>query len=350
MDEQIEHMLAEENLDGLRNALATGWDMNKVMPGRQKRPLQAAFESNKFNVIEFLIENGADLHDSEYPPVCSASRSGRLDLVDKLLSRGAELHAINRFNQSALDEACLTKNKRDMLNHLIRLGIRVSELGGKTIRSAAMHGDTETVALLLEHGADINYRISDSVFTAEETPVHVAVHHRCFETALFLLEKGADVRISDRWGYRPYHYAVEYEHAELIRRIKDREPPEWHDLEWNIARLVELAVPQPVIDALIRLGGQRMELEEGIVDYIRLAAPDQVRIASWEDRLFVDLLTDIDNYDSTGTVVWLPKEGYFATFDIEHGHFAIMEDFTWPEFMSNPGAYMTRILDWEYFD
>jgi ankyrin repeat protein len=343
-------MLMEENLDALKNALATGWDMNKVMPNRQKRPLQAAFDNNKFNVIEFLIENGADLHDPEYPPICSAARSGRLDLIDRLTSRGAELHAINRFDQSVLDEACRTKNKKEMLNHLIRLGIRISELGGKTVRSAAMHGDTETVALLLEHGADINYRISDSVFTAEETPFHAAVHHRCFETALFLLEKGANVTISNRWGYRPYHYAVEYEHPELIRRIKDHEPPEWHNLEWNIARLLELAVPQPVIDDLIRLGGQRIGLEEGIVDYIQLAAPDHVRIALWKDRLFVDLLNDIDNYDSTGTIVWLPQERCFATFDIEHDHFAIMEDFTWLQFMSNPGDYMTRILDWEYFD
>ena len=67
--------------------------------------------------------------------------------------------------------------------------------GGTVLATAALMGHTEIVALLLEHGADINARSQDG-----GTPLHAAAFLGRAETVKLLLEKGADTTLRSNMG------------------------------------------------------------------------------------------------------------------------------------------------------
>ena len=67
--------------------------------------------------------------------------------------------------------------------------------GSTLLATAALMGHTEIVALLLEHGADINGRSRDG-----GTALHAAAFLGRIETVKFLLEKGADANLQSNIG------------------------------------------------------------------------------------------------------------------------------------------------------
>lgn len=67
--------------------------------------------------------------------------------------------------------------------------------GSTLLATAALMGHTEIVALLLEHGADVNVRSRDGA-----TALHTAAFLGRVETVKLLLEKGADVNLRNNVG------------------------------------------------------------------------------------------------------------------------------------------------------
>ncbi|ULL16375.1 ankyrin repeat domain-containing protein [Paenibacillus sp. H1-7] len=349
-DTLIYLLIQEENIEELQKLITTGWNINKHIKTKYgiEFPLYTSISNRKYQVAKFLIEHGADLNEPENPPIHMAARDGNVDLISLLVNRGADVNIVSNRGYTTIEAATSPKNKYDVLEHLIKLGIRVDEFGGKALRSSAMSGDKNIVELLINHGADINYNQIDQVHTSGSTPLEVAVQFNKVDVAKLLLEKHAEVTITDCWGYRPYHHARINNCTELLSLIKEREPVEWHNPEKIIQRLLKYQVPEEVINFLQE--GKKIELEDANTEFIRFSSLEEVRIFTWENKLVVDLVSEVENYDNTGFLVWLPEELYFATFDVEHRKFAILHDMTWSSLIENPGQYIDRILDWEYFE
>ncbi|MDE1152650.1 MAG: ankyrin repeat domain-containing protein [Micavibrio sp.] len=88
--------------------------------------------------------------------------------------------------------------------------------GNSLLYRAAWHGFTEGVMLLLERGADPNFRRSGS----DNTALHEAANDGSFDIARALIEKGADVnalRGDNRWS--PLHCAANNGRTELVRLL-----------------------------------------------------------------------------------------------------------------------------------
>ncbi|MGB3694161.1 MAG: ankyrin repeat domain-containing protein [Spirulinaceae cyanobacterium] len=68
---------------------------------------------------------------------------------------------------------------------------------------AAVKGNYEIVALLIENGADVNARSNES-----STPLHWAMQSRNPETITLLIEKGADFEAVDQRGTTPLYWAA----------------------------------------------------------------------------------------------------------------------------------------------
>ena len=66
------------------------------------------------------------------------------------------------------------------------------------------HGDTDTLYVLLRHGAQINIRDTMGI-----TPLIVACQYRNYNLALFLLQNDADVNICSLDGNTALHYLIE---------------------------------------------------------------------------------------------------------------------------------------------
>ena len=70
------------------------------------------------------------------------------------------------------------------------------------LHSATAQNATETAALLLKHGVEVN-----TEWILGMTPLHVAGRVNATETAALLLENGAEVNAKDDKGRTPLHYA-----------------------------------------------------------------------------------------------------------------------------------------------
>ncbi len=88
------------------------------------------------------------------------------------------------------------------------------------LHSAILKSDTNLVAFLLEHGAEINARNSRGM-----TPLYLAVNqspqdHGETNRVVLLITKGADVNIPDNRGHTPLSLAVFLHEDELARIIR----------------------------------------------------------------------------------------------------------------------------------
>ena len=72
------------------------------------------------------------------------------------------------------------------------------------------------------------------------TPLHLAAGYNHLRTCEVLLEKGADVNVSDRGGLIPLHNAASYGHTEVSGR--EYVYVSWHDGKQASVLFVECAI------------------------------------------------------------------------------------------------------------
>ncbi|XP_031619380.1 ankyrin repeat domain-containing protein 50-like [Contarinia nasturtii] len=148
--------------------------------------LCAAATKGQSNVVEFLINNGANISSSSHGtfPLYLASFYGHDRVVDLLIKHGADVNVINNT-------------------------------GWTPINVAAREGHQQIVELLIEAAADFNFPNNDG-----ETPLYSAVSAGHEDVVSMLLEKGADVNIEDNDGLSPMHKAVEGGFVEIVRSLQ----------------------------------------------------------------------------------------------------------------------------------
>ncbi|WML33312.1 ankyrin repeat domain-containing protein [Clostridium sp. OS1-26] len=239
-----------------------------------------------------------------------------------------------------------------------------SELGNM-LRQAAKEGELDLVKLIISKGsADINYNGKDKAFVCNSTPLQWAVISGNLNVVKLLLENGANVSITDKWGYRPFNEAVEAANdrwgyraldesigkydKEILEIIKIHEPKEWHQREWCIQSLKSFELPDEVIEFL-GSENRKIDLKESEwTNYVEFYALDEVRVFKWNDMTFVDLVYDVDDYDNIGVMSWIPEHKSFACLDMEHAKFGFIPGLTWSEFMASPARYIDGSLSWEF--
>jgi len=101
----------------------------------------------------------------------------------------------------------LTTNRHNM--HTQSLKTQLLDAADQLL-DAAGNGDTETAVALIEKGANIH-----ATDWFGRTPLHWAARSGHTKTALALIESGANVNAADRHGYTPLHLAVENGHTEI---------------------------------------------------------------------------------------------------------------------------------------
>lgn len=236
---------------------------------------------------------------------------------------------------------------------------------GDMLRYAAKEGEINLAQLIIDKGlADINYNSKSKDFGNEPTPLQWTVIRGNLDMVKLLLENGADVSITDKWGYRPFNEAVEAANdrwgyraldksigkydKEILELIKSYEPKEWHQREWCIERLKKLELPDEVIEFLSS-ENRKINLQESEwTNYVEFYDIDEVRTFKWKGMTLVDLVYDVDDYDNMGVISWIPEHKSFACLDIEHEKFGFIPNLTWQEFMASPARYIDGSLSWEF--
>ncbi len=148
--------------------LQVPWEMTRLLT----RPMgieleQAQVEAGKTKIRKMFDVRGTfdDADTSPAQSLSEAAFTGDIAAMKQALARGAD------------------PNTKD------------PQSGGTLLATAALMGHTEIVALLLEHGADINAKSRDG-----GTPLHAAAFLGRAETVKLLLEKGADTTLRSNMG------------------------------------------------------------------------------------------------------------------------------------------------------
>ncbi|KAL8650419.1 MAG: hypothetical protein Q9226_005152 [Calogaya cf. arnoldii] len=146
----------------------------------QKTPLYHAVTTGKLVVVRYLLENGARPNAGpRYSlPIHAATEGGFSDILELLLEHGADIAAQNDKGDTALHFAASDRDDpghgfRDCVNTLLGRGLLVDVRGNHVEtplhRASSQHGP-DIVKHLLQKGASVTAEADNG------TPLHYAIH------------------------------------------------------------------------------------------------------------------------------------------------------------------------------
>lgn len=197
--EHLEKALEKDNLDLLQVLLA---GKAKVSDGKL---LHRAVAEGKTDAVKMLWAAGAGLEykPDQYSdrPLHLAIKNDMYEIAQFLVNKGAQLDAPDNHGNAPLHLAVdwkTTEAARFLLDKGAQVDVVASKGGHTPLHSATLTGNRNMVQLLLDRGANPNFRDNDG-----RTSLHHAVAGGRDAIVLLLLEKGGDVGIVSKRGMTP---------------------------------------------------------------------------------------------------------------------------------------------------
>lgn len=253
------------NLEVVQLLVIAGCEIDKTTDDGQSplgRAASGIYNPNALSIVRFLIQHGANVDHADKTGRTSLMHcafGGHLEITQCLLEAGADPKLRSNHNETAVNFACQARDENPELlkillksgsdadaidelyhigalnqaaikNHhrlvleLLRKGVPVNGLPDETqspLCNAAHRGSADSVRVLIEHGADLEFagRNSDGSQRDDESPLTASLRRHHNETATLLIEAGADVNKIDSHGATPlltalgYHDPWEYERS-----------------------------------------------------------------------------------------------------------------------------------------
>ncbi|MEW4370872.1 ankyrin repeat domain-containing protein [Paenibacillus kandeliae] len=326
----------EGQIQQLQTLLDNGHDMNAPIPlstYSSLTPLNLAIILEQSDIIRLLVERGAELNAPNNPSILKAVRYASEQDIRYLHQSGAKLDLYNHLKSGAYQQAYYGGGKHIPL--LQELGLDIVKHAGKTLRTAVQDHNMKIVEYLLQQGVDMNYNEADQVYPYQATPLTVAVRKGDAKMAHYLLDHGADVTITEKDGERAYTIALTAGHHELAERIKQLEPPEFHDKSNKYHALIPYKLPAD-LQQWLEEKPQRMEFPDhddyGIryIQFFQLM--DTIEFKMGRTKL-LRLSSVVDNYSHLH-IVWHASSRKISCYDEEH--LTLEPLASWKEFKQNP--------------
>lgn len=336
--------IMDENIAALALEFDNGLDINasfEICEYIGEPPIILALDQSKNKVIDWLITKNVKLDLKDNPAFVKAASSSSKSILELLLKHGANINAKDHVGNSAMS-ALLYSKRYHLIPFLIEHGYKIFD-DGVSLRQAVSSRQYPAIQQFLALGMDVNLHHKDMVFPYNSTPVAEAAHNNDFETVKLLVQHGADVTIKNKYGERPYNYAVEHNNEEMISFIKSLEPPQWHNEEQKIVDLKAYKLPTELLDFLRGENRKIETLENDVIKFIVFNSLLNAKEVIWQKHKFLDLLSEVDNYEAGGYLVWYPKKKCLASADYEHGEFKELG--SWEEFLDNPSAFIQMIFE-----
>ncbi|MCP4152398.1 MAG: hypothetical protein GY757_31965 [bacterium] len=201
---------------GITNAMGSDkkkCDMPFVTP-----LIEAAYEGHK-DLANLLVSKGADVNAKSHSgmsPLMNASYEGHYKIVQMLLKNGAEVNAKNNKGLSPLFYAA-TDCHISIIKLLMTAGadINIKDNDGDTpLMGAILNNHTGAVEQLLVHKPELNEKNNDGV-----SVLITAAYNGNSKIVDMLVKSGADVDITNDLGLTSLHWAAQNGHVKTVKLL-----------------------------------------------------------------------------------------------------------------------------------
>ena len=349
---QLLYQLLDNNIEEVRSYLEGRGDPNVelkyqykyIHPTNSKEvtiepttiPLEIAISNLYYDMVELLVNFGGDILDKlEY-----AVRKDDEKMISLVVRLGAKLDFVDNVGKSAYEVAYYHQCYNSMVT-LRDLGLSVGKYGGESFRNAASSGDYKAMEFFYNNGVDINYNEPDMVFPYCSTAVIEAARHNNFHMVKWLVERGADITIADKYGDRPYTCAMKNKNDEMAEYLKKLEPSDWHNEQEKMRGLRKYKMPKKMI-YFLKGNNLRLDFPDSKnVRYICFYPFIEIIELVWMGKELLSLVQEVDNYSFM--IVWSREEKKVCYLDTEHEEFIVFCD--WKEFVVNAAYYINGVFE-----
>lgn len=210
--------------------------LSVMLDGSVIYPLQEACQEGCYEIVQVLIENGADvncvdptIHSTPLIMTLRSNHQNRFEIADLLIKNGADMITVtDDRNENVLsaatwlslhpDESEKEKSEQmfqTVLDAYIQQGVDVKNVKcrcGNIYLTACSNGNVAVVEYLLDHDF---YEI-DEASQDDKTALMIAVQSERAEVVKYLIDNGANVQAVDVNGNTAYDYAIEKQNEEII--------------------------------------------------------------------------------------------------------------------------------------
>jgi ankyrin repeat protein len=191
-------------------------------------PLHMAIHKNQEEVALYLIDAGADIHKASSPSgltsMMMAAKNGLLSVVKKLVHKGADVNALWHGSHDTISHPlhmAIHQKHEEVALYLIDAGANIHEAlpsGLTSLMMAAKNGLLSVVKKLVHKGVDVNALWHGSHDTISH-PLHMAIHQKHDEVALYLIDAGANIHEALPSGFTPLIMAAENGLLSVVKKL-----------------------------------------------------------------------------------------------------------------------------------
>jgi ankyrin repeat protein len=203
------------DIDKVKSFIETGTSVNVELGRGGRTPLYLAVKNKHKDVAKLLIDKGADV--SSIHLLYYASWYGYRDFVELFIQKGADANSKN-WGESPSHYA-VWGGHADILELLLAHGADPDvkdRWAWSLLHHTAGSGSTDMTRLLLDNGADVNAKTDKG----GETPLHGAVEKGHAAVAKLLIIHGADVNAKDNQSQTPLSLAKDKGHTKIVELLR----------------------------------------------------------------------------------------------------------------------------------
>lgn len=205
----------------LNALLARGADIHVREYSLSASPIYYAAINNNQKAIRFLINNGANVNDSNRKGRTAlkiACSSGKIETVRALIEAGANVDKMQLVSSTALMKAVNSKNL-DIVNLLLNSGANINgrdNMGNTPLILSTYIDDEEIFKFLIDNGADTLAQNDEG----QSAIIICAFTGNIYFTGLLIIS-GADVNALSKYGRSALHLSSIAENTEIINMLLD---------------------------------------------------------------------------------------------------------------------------------